>query len=68
MMAAPLRCDHCDAILASRHIERDCKRFCCSDCAKAFDRDELKAISPHAHPDEDLATAHSRGQVARTGS
>jgi hypothetical protein len=44
-----LRCDHCDASLDDRHIERDCKRFCCLDCARAFDRGELKAISPHDH-------------------
>ena len=43
------RCDHCDAILAEEHLERDRKRFCCADCARAFDRGELKAISPHVH-------------------
>ncbi len=68
VMAAPLRCDHCDAILASSHIERDCKRFCCSDCAKAFDRGELKAISPHAHPNQDLAASPSHRHVVPTGS
>ena len=59
-MAARLRCDHCDAILGSNHIERDRKRFCCADCARAFDRGELKAISPHAHPDPNLAASHGR--------
>ncbi len=43
------RCDHCDAILADKHLERDRKRFCCADCARAFDRGDVKAISPHAH-------------------
>jgi hypothetical protein len=48
-MLAPVRCDHCDAILAEDHVERDRKRFCCADCAKAFERGELKSISPHQH-------------------
>jgi hypothetical protein len=48
-MVAWLRCDHCDAILAADYLERDRKRFCCGECARAFDRGELKAISPHAH-------------------
>lgn len=46
---APLRCDHCDAVLDAAHIERDRKRFCCMDCGRAFDRGELKVISPHLH-------------------
>ena len=44
-----LRCDQCDALLSGSHIERDRKRFCCLECARAFDRCELKAISPHDH-------------------
>ena len=44
-----LRCDQCDALLADERVERDRKRFCCLDCARAFDRGELKAISPHDH-------------------
>jgi hypothetical protein len=48
-MLFSLRCDHCDAVLRGDHIERDRKRFCCADCARAFDRGELKSISPHAH-------------------
>ena len=44
-----LRCDQCDAPLTEMHIERDRKRFCCLDCARAFDRGDLKAISPHDH-------------------
>ena len=48
-MIAPLRCDHCDAVLDEHRTERDRKRFCCVDCLRAFDRGELKAISPHAH-------------------
>ncbi len=44
-----LRCDHCDAPLDEERVERDRKRFCCLDCARAFDRGELKAISPHDH-------------------
>ena len=44
-----LRCDQCDAILGEERVERDRKRFCCLDCARAFDRGELKAISPHDH-------------------
>ncbi len=49
-----LRCDHCEAVLGDRHLERDRKRFCCADCARAFDRGESKAISPHTH--EEAAT------------
>jgi len=45
----PLRCDHCDAVLDEHHLERDRKRFCCIECGRAFDRGELKLISPHAH-------------------
>ena len=45
----PLRCDHCDAVLAEHHVERDRKRFCCIECGRAFDRGELKLISPHQH-------------------
>ncbi len=48
-MAALPRCDHCDAILDRDHLERDRKRFCCSECGRAFDRGDLKSISPHAH-------------------
>ena len=48
-MAAPVRCDHCDAVLSEVRLERDRKRFCCPDCSRAFDRGELKAISPHVH-------------------
>ena len=48
-MALSLRCDHCDAILGDDRVERDRKRFCCTSCAMAFDRGELKAISPHRH-------------------
>jgi hypothetical protein len=48
-MSAPLRCDHCEAVLDAHHIERDRKRFCCMECGRAFDRGELKAISPHVH-------------------
>jgi hypothetical protein len=48
-MIAPLRCDHCDAVLDEHRTERDRKRFCCIECLRAFDRGELKAISPHAH-------------------
>ncbi len=44
-----LRCDHCEAVLGEGHLERDRKRFCCADCARAFDRGETKAISPHIH-------------------
>ena len=44
-----LRCDHCDALLDEERVERDRKRFCCVDCARAFDRGELKSISPHDH-------------------
>jgi hypothetical protein len=45
----PLRCDHCDAVLDEHHLERDRKRFCCIECGRAFDRGELKLISPHLH-------------------
>ena len=48
-MIGPLRCDHCDAVLDEHRTERDCKRFCCVECLRAFDRGELKAISPHIH-------------------
>jgi hypothetical protein len=48
-MMLRLRCDHCDATLDEGRVERDRKRFCCLDCARAFDRGELKAISPHDH-------------------
>ncbi len=56
----PLRCDHCDAMLDASPIERECKRFCCSECAKAFYQDELKAISRHVHLDQDVALAPTR--------
>ena len=49
MFMGPLRCDHCDAVLDEHRTERDRKRFCCVECLRAFDRGELKAISPHAH-------------------
>jgi len=49
MVVSPLRCDHCDAVLDEHRTERDRKRFCCVECLRAFDRGELKAISPHAH-------------------
>ena len=48
-MKAPLRCDHCDAVLDEHHFERDRKRFCFIECGRAFDRGELKLISPHLH-------------------
>jgi hypothetical protein len=48
-MTGPLRCDHCDAVLDEHRTERDRKRFCCIECLRAFDRGELKAISPHVH-------------------
>jgi hypothetical protein len=48
-MPLVLRCDHCDAVLGDDRVERDRKRFCCPDCARAFDRGELKSISPHRH-------------------
>jgi hypothetical protein len=48
-MRAPLRCDHCGAELATRSVERNCKRFCCSECLLAFFRGEFMAISPHVH-------------------
>ena len=61
-----LRCDHCDATLGNDYVERDRKRFCCADCNKAFDRGELKAISPHAHHELEAAIlsapAASRGR------
>ena len=44
-----VRCDHCEALLDDERLERDRKRFCCIECARAFDRGELKAISPHDH-------------------
>ena len=44
-----VRCDHCDALLTDERVERDRKRFCCLECARAFDRGDLKAISPHEH-------------------
>lgn len=44
-----VRCDQCDVPLSEERVERDRKRFCCLDCARAFDRGELKAISPHEH-------------------
>jgi hypothetical protein len=44
-----LRCDQCEALLADEYLERDRKRFCCGECARAFDRGDLKSISPHAH-------------------
>jgi hypothetical protein len=49
MVVSPLRCDHCDAVLDEHRTERDRKRFCCVECLRAFDRGELKAISPHTH-------------------
>lgn len=48
-LMAPLRCDHCDAMLDEHRVERDRKRFCCVECVRAFDRGDLKAISPHVH-------------------
>jgi hypothetical protein len=48
-MRAWLRCDQCDTVLEDEHLERDRKRFCCADCAGAFDRGDLKSISPHDH-------------------
>ena len=48
-MLHAMRCDHCDAILTDNRVERHRKRFCCSECARAFDEGELKAISPHRH-------------------
>lgn len=48
-MITPLRCDHCDAVLAEHRTELNRKRFCCVACLRAFERGELKAISPHAH-------------------
>lgn len=59
-MIPRLRCDHCDAVLDENRVERDRKRFCCLPCARAFDRGELRAISPHDH-----AAAPTR-QVAAT--
>ncbi len=49
MLTAIPRCDHCDAILRVGRVERDRKRFCCLECLRAFERGELKAISPHDH-------------------
>ncbi len=57
-MLLQVRCDHCDAVLDETRVERDRKRFCCIPCARAFDRGELKAISPHDH-----ATTHTRQAV-----
>lgn len=51
-MKAPLRCDHCDAVLHEHRLELNRKRFCCLACLRAFERGELKAISPHAHVQE----------------
>ncbi len=51
-MIAPLRCDHCDAVLAEHRLELKRKRFCCISCLRAFERGELKAISPHVHVNE----------------
>ncbi len=48
-MLLRLRCDQCDTLLGDDYLERDRKRFCCSDCARAFDRGDLKSISPHVH-------------------
>jgi hypothetical protein len=48
-MFGPLRCDHCDAVLDEHRAERDRKKFCCVECLRAFDRGELRAISPHIH-------------------
>lgn len=48
-MFRAVRCDHCDVILGDDRIERHRKRFCCADCARAYDRGDLKAISPHRH-------------------
>jgi len=48
-MKAPLRCDHCDTVLSEQRIELRRKRFCCLACLRAFERGELKAISPHVH-------------------
>lgn len=50
-MMASLRCDHCDAVLSEHRIELNRKRFCCVSCLRAFERGELKAISPHTHAD-----------------
>ena len=60
-MIVPLRCDHCDAVLDEHRTERDRKRFCCIECLRAFDRGELKAISPHAH--ERVATLQTAGSA-----
>jgi len=49
MLTAIPRCDHCDAALRIGRVERDRKRFCCLECLRAFERGELKAISPHDH-------------------
>ena len=59
-MAAVLRCDHCDAVLSADYVERERKRFCCSACAHAFDRGELKAISPHRHDSVTVSAQSAR--------
>ena len=59
-MVFQLRCDHCDAMLSETHIERQRKRFCCSDCAQAFARGEMKAISPHGHESSAAVLLSSR--------
>ena len=64
-MLARIRCDHCDAILGDVRVERDRKRFCCVECARAFDRGELKSISPHVH--ETVASVGSAHFTARPG-
>lgn len=48
-MMAPLRCDHCDAVLTEHRTELNRKRFCCVACLRAFERGDMKAISPHVH-------------------
>jgi hypothetical protein len=50
-MIAVLRCDQCDAYLGERFVERDRKRFCCSECLHAFDIGMPKSVSPHRHPE-----------------
>ena len=60
-MVFQLRCDHCDAMLSDTHMERQRKRFCCSGCAQAFARGEMKAISPHAHESSAAFQPSSRG-------
>jgi hypothetical protein len=39
-------------VLAEHRIELNRKRFCCVVCLRAFERGELKVISPHAHVKE----------------